>query len=54
MKFEVVKNGSPVFQTEHVECIHTAKQLRHISRSGYTFRIDGKRASLDKVMTLIK
>ena len=54
MKFEVVKDGQPVFITEHEECVYPRKTLRQMSKSGYTFRIDGKRASLDKAVSLSK
>ena len=54
MIFEVVKNSKAVFSTEHNECVYPAKTLRHLSKAGYTFRIDGKRASLDTVITTYK
>ena len=54
MTFEVVKNSKAVFLTEHNECVYPAKTLRHLSKAGYTFRIDGKRASLDTVITTYK
>lgn len=54
MKFEVIRNGATVFQTESSECLYPTNVLRVMSRSGYTFRIDDKRTSLDKAIQLTR
>lgn len=52
MIFEIVKDGQTVFVTEHKECIFPSRTLRTMSKAGYTFRLNGKRVSAEKINSL--
>ena len=52
--FEIVRQGTILFQTKHKECIPSAGTLKTMSKSGHTFRINGKRVSLDTLTIAIK
>lgn len=54
MKFEIIKNGNPVFVTEHMDCIHPIQILRSMNKAGYTFRIDGRKVSLTEVIKIVE
>lgn len=52
MVFEIIKEGNVVFTTEHKECIYPIKTLRAMSKTGYSFRLNGKRATVEKIISL--
>ena len=44
MLFEVFnEKGSRVFYTEHEGCLPAAAQIKQMQKTGYTFKVDGKR-----------
>lgn len=51
MLFEVVnRDGQAIMQTEHMACIYEKDTLKAIQQSGYYFRLNGRRASLQTVI----
>lgn len=53
MLFEVIgADGKCKMSTKYPSCIYDEDILRHMAKVGYTFRVDGKRAGVDKVMEL--
>lgn len=50
MTFEVYRDNFCVMQTEQPRCIYDDSTLRDMSRSGYKFKLDGKTATIQKVI----
>ena len=55
MKFEVVgKDGKAVMSTVYLSQIPPNNHLDSLTEAGYTFRIDGKKMSKNKVKDYVK
>ena len=55
MKFEVINDkNQTIMQTSSANCIPDRSMLNLMSKSGYKFRIDGKIATVKKVIETIK
>ena len=52
MKFEVLKNRQVVMSTTDVNCIYDDEILRSLKVAGYTFKINGKSATVKEVKSL--
>lgn len=52
MTFEVRRGGEGKMKTEDLRCIYDETTLREMSRAGYDFYIDGKRATLSQLREL--
>lgn len=46
MKFEVVKGGEKFMSTEHWECVYNDDILADMKKAGYSFKLDGKAATV--------
>ena len=49
MLFEVCKNNCTVFVTEHKECMPTLDKLKSMQDGGYTFKLNNKKITLNKL-----
>lgn len=52
MLFEVEKNGNGM-QTTSVKCIPNRGQLLRMQQAGYSFKLDGKPATIAKIIKVI-
>lgn len=46
MLFEVYKENKCMFSTDHKECIPDKDILKSMNKSGYTFKLKGKKINL--------
>lgn len=54
MLFEVCKNNKTVFVTEHKECMPTLDKLKAMQDGGYTFKLNSKKITLNKLKECIE
>lgn len=52
--FEVCRDGVALMSTPSVNGIYDKEVLVSMKRAGYTFRLNGKSASLDTVLKYVK
>ncbi|MBR4859342.1 MAG: hypothetical protein IKU08_09195 [Clostridia bacterium] len=52
MLFEVTKNGYGM-KTDHIKCIPSRAQLLSMQKNGYTFKLNGKPATVAKISKVI-
>lgn len=49
MLFEVIKNKKTVAHTDQLKCIDDDNTLKALSRAGYSFRLNGNKATFKEV-----
>lgn len=49
MTFEVYRFGNCIMRTEYPECIYKKDILKAMQKAGYSFKIDGKSASIKEI-----
>lgn len=52
MLFEVIKDDQIVACTNSISCIYSVEQLRDIQKAGFTFRLNGKKATINEVKSI--
>ncbi len=52
--FEVCRDGVALMSTSSVAAIYDKETLSSMKRAGYTFKVNGKAASLDTVLKFIE
>lgn len=52
--FEVCRDGVALMSTPSVDAIYDKETLSSMKRAGYTFKLNGKAASLDTVLKFVE
>lgn len=53
MLFKVMKDGRGLMATSSIKCIPSRALLQQMQRAGYTFRLDGKAATIPQIFKVI-
>jgi hypothetical protein len=53
MLFQVLKNGRGLMVTSSIKCIPSRAQLQEMQRAGYTFKLNGKAATIPQIFKVI-